>query len=112
VNPVICFFNGAEGDLSVGHKRNQSAVGVIAPFRTFEKAQELGARVVDAVIAKLTQVSDQEPVLRVGEVFVAIALEIRRRSSFPITMFFGLANNYIGYIPRLGDKGEGYEIVA
>ncbi len=204
---VVCFFNGAEGDISVGHKSYLSAVGVIAPFRTFEKAQELGERVADAVIAGLTQVADQAPILGVasglaalplktyapieemkrrreqaterlfelegeagpcptptdvvlqakqdalysrieeyyatqlgtaagtepqfleveltairlgdtavlslpGEVFVAIGLEIRRRSSFPITMFFGLANDYIGYISSLGDKGEGYEIVA
>jgi neutral ceramidase len=47
-----------------------------------------------------------------GEVFVAIALEIRARSRFPATMFFGLANDYIGYIPSETDAGEGYEIVA
>ena len=40
----VLFFNGAEGDLSIGHKSNLSAVGVVDSFRTFDKARELGRR--------------------------------------------------------------------
>ncbi len=200
---IVAFFNGAEGDISVGHKSNLSAVGVIAPFRTFNKARELGERVADAVITALPELTEQPALLRVasgfaplplkiydeadrmesrrkqaldrvrdlesasgthpdrtealieakqealysrieeyyatlldahsqsldvelvairlgntaiislpGEVFVAIALDIRRRSSVPITIFLGLANDYVGYIPSRNDSGEGYEIVA
>jgi hypothetical protein len=48
-----------------------------------------------------------------GEVFVAIALEIRRRSPFPRTMFFGLTNDYVGYIPTAdANASAGYEVVA
>jgi len=48
-----------------------------------------------------------------GEVFVAIALEIRRHSPFARTMFFGLANDYIGYLPTADANADaGYEVVA
>ena len=45
----VMYFNGAEGDLSVGHKSDLSAVGIIAPNRTFERAKELGNRLADCV---------------------------------------------------------------
>jgi hypothetical protein len=185
-----------------------SAVGVIAPFRTFQKAEELGTRLAESVLAGLPSLEYEEPDLDVarstvhlplksyaplpemrerreqaaalvgqlakpgespadssmellrarqqslyrrieeyyaelsarasgpdpktlaaemtairigntaivslpGEVFVAIALEIRRRSPFPRTMFLGLANGYIGYLPTAdADAEAGYEVVA
>jgi neutral ceramidase len=48
-----------------------------------------------------------------GEVFVTIALNIRRDSPLPRTMFFGLANDYIGYVPTAdANVNAGYEVVA
>lgn len=47
------YFNGAEGDISVGHSSELSAIGVIAPGRTFERAAELGRRLADAVLPAL-----------------------------------------------------------
>jgi hypothetical protein len=48
-----------------------------------------------------------------GEVFVEIALVIRRRSPFARTMFFGLTNDYIGYVPTAdANANAGYEVVA
>jgi neutral ceramidase len=199
----VLFFNGAEGDISVGHKSDLSAVGVIADFRTFQKAAELGARlgriVAEALrslppedvrlkvatqdiplplkiypsleimtrrrkqaLATIRDLNDQELTPRVlearrdglfsrieeyyallyndaeehepktltaevnvvqigntaivtfpGEVFVAIALNIRRESPFARTMFFGLANDYIGYVPTAeANANAGYEVVA
>lgn len=202
-NCEILFFNGAEGDISVGHRSDLSAVGVIAPFRTFEKAEELGERLANAVIAGVNDVYDEETRLGVrrrvvnlplkryaplaemrarreraasllrareeqgeprtllaarqeylfsrieeyyaalyetaggedpkqlpveitavrigntalltfpGEVFVEIALEIRRRSPFDRTFFIGLANDYAGYLPTAtADEAAGYEVTA
>ncbi|HMJ63540.1 MAG TPA: neutral/alkaline non-lysosomal ceramidase N-terminal domain-containing protein [Bryobacteraceae bacterium] len=199
----VLFFNGAEGDISVGHKSDLSAVGVIADFRTFEKAEELGNRLGRIVaeslaslepedvrlklatedvplplktyppmdvmthrreraLANIRDLNEQELTPRVlearrdglfsrieeyyalhykdaeghepktlaaevnvvqiggtaivtfpGEVFVAIALEIRRHSPFARTMFFGLANDYIGYVPTAdANANAGYEVVA
>lgn len=50
---VALFFNGAQGDISVGHSSDLSAIGVIAPDRTFEKADEFGQRLAQAVIESL-----------------------------------------------------------
>ena len=186
------FFQGAEGDLSMGHRSDLSAVGVIAPSRTFEKAEELGTRLGRAVVDNLAVLEDEVRPLRTaaraielptktysplpemarrreqaaagaavaatgqplllakqrhlysrieeyyaglptgltaeftavrlgntallsvpGEPFVAIALEIRRRSPFSKTFIVGLANGYIGYLPTSDATADaGYEVVA
>jgi hypothetical protein len=198
----VMYFNGAEGDLSVGHKSDLSAVGIIAPNRTFERAQELGNRLADSVYDGMPGLTNEEPHLAVeattarlplktyapladmrarreqagadmreaekagasernvilarqrslfsrieeyyavlsehlpapklldaeltalrigetvvltfpGEVFVGIALDIRQRSPFVKTMFAGLANDYLGYIPtREANASLGYEVIA
>ena len=61
----ILYFNGAEGDISIGHKSDLSAVGVIAPFRTFEKAEELGVRLAEAVSDSLPMLENEPPVLKI-----------------------------------------------
>ena len=199
----VLFFNGAEGDISVGHKSDLSAVGVVADFRTFAKAEELGLRLGRIVaeslgslepediqlnvlkeniplplktypsmdimtrrreqaLAKIRDLNDRDLTPHVlearrdglfsrieeyyallykdatgrepktlaaevnivqiggsaivtfpGEMFVAIALNIRRASPFPRTMFFGLTNDYIGYVPTAdANANAGYEVVA
>jgi len=201
----VLFFNGAEGDLSIGHKSNLSAIGIIDSFRTFDKARELGRQLGRFVLNGLTKLSVQESSVTVrtkrirlplkhyeplermtkrrdesmeqlrrlesqgksaneemlqarqavlfdsieeyyarlydeapgndpktlevemtairigqtafitfpGEAFVDIALDIRKRSGFPATLFLGLSNDYIGYIPKAGaNASEGYEVVA
>jgi hypothetical protein len=46
-------------------------------------------------------------------VFVRIALKIRSDSPFAKTMFLGLTNNYIGYVPdEDAAASQGYEVVA
>ncbi|MCX6623167.1 MAG: hypothetical protein NTY38_19300 [Acidobacteria bacterium] len=182
------FFQGAEGDLSMGHRSDLSAVGVIAPSRTFEKAEELGTRLGRAVVENLATLEPEPARLEVhtstvelptktyaplpemvrrreaaaaaltgeasleakqrhlysrieeyyaglptclmaeltavrlgntallsipGELFVAIALDIRRQSPFANTLFAGLANGYIGYIPTAdATSAAGYEVTA
>jgi hypothetical protein len=58
-------------------------------------------------------VGDTAIVSAPGEVFVEIGLAIRDNSPFPRTLIFGLANDYIGYVPTVGQSSEwGYEVVA
>jgi len=48
-----------------------------------------------------------------GEVFVAIGLAIREKSPVARTMFLGLANDYVGYIPTAdANASAGYEVIA
>ena len=194
------YFNGAEGDLSIGHKSDLSAVGVIDSFRTFETARRLGEGLAEAVLAgmksltveaaqlvvrtaypqltlkryaalaEMTRTKEQalaelvdgdmsaqmiakrqralfarideyyaslyetstetEPkhlgvecvavrlgqtaiVTLPGEFFVRIALAIRENSPFLRTLFIGLANDYIGYVPdEQATASCSYEVVA
>jgi neutral ceramidase len=194
------YFNGAEGDLSIGHKSDLSAVGIIDSFRTFETAQRLGDLLADAVLAGMDQLTAERPELSLrtlsvslplksydalpamtaarehalrevnieqtgtemlvarqrylfarieeyyaklyeestapepkhldvevsairlgetvlltlpGEVFVRIALNIREASPFPNTLFLGLTNDYIGYVPdEYATASSGYEVIA
>ncbi|MES2221086.1 MAG: neutral/alkaline non-lysosomal ceramidase N-terminal domain-containing protein [Acidobacteriota bacterium] len=50
-NTFALFFNGAEGDISIGHSARLSAIGAQTPGRTFEHASELGERLAVAVLA-------------------------------------------------------------
>jgi neutral ceramidase len=50
------FCNGTEGDISVGHSSELSAIGVIAPGRTFERAAELGGQMADTVLAAIEEI--------------------------------------------------------
>ena len=54
------YTNGAEGDISMGHSSELSAIGVIAPGRTFERATELGCRLGDAVLAALDGIETRD----------------------------------------------------
>lgn len=199
-NVACMYFNGAEGDLSIGHKSDLSAVGIIDSFRTFETAKRLGETLANAVLEALPEAKPQPALLRVvagdaelplkqyraleemtaarvaakaamdavteghegllrkqrslfarieeyyadlyeheprpdltklpaemavvqigdaaivtlpGEVFVRIALAIRSRSPFAQTIFAGLTNDYIGYVPDASAKPDaGYEVIA
>ncbi len=194
------YFNGAEGDLSIGHKSDLSAVGIVDSFRTFATAQRLGEKLADAVLAGLPSLTTEPAIVSVltqhvplplksygtlvemkrtredalaqlvaddlspqmlakrqrslfarieeyyailyeessqpepkhlpvefnaiqlgntvlftlpGEVFVSIALAIRAASPFPKTLFLGLTNDYIGYVPdHHATAASGYEVVA
>jgi neutral ceramidase len=69
------FFNGAEGDLSIGHKSDLSAVGIIDSFRTFETAERLGEKLADSVIDGLSLLAYEEPVIDIASNFVALPLK-------------------------------------
>ncbi|MBA2257876.1 MAG: hypothetical protein H0W18_03190 [Acidobacteria bacterium] len=47
------FVNGAQGNISTGHSSELSAIGIITPGRTFERAEELGHRLAEVVLAAL-----------------------------------------------------------
>lgn len=58
------FVNGTQGNISMGHSSELSAIGVITPGRTFERATELGHRLADATLAALPDIdTDDAPAL-------------------------------------------------
>jgi hypothetical protein len=50
------FVNGTQGNISMGHSSELSAIGVITPGRTFERANELGHLLADATLAELPSI--------------------------------------------------------
>jgi hypothetical protein len=53
---LAMFFNGTQGNISMGHSSELSAIGVITPGRTFERAAEIGHLLADAALAELPAV--------------------------------------------------------
>jgi hypothetical protein len=54
------FVNGTQGDISVGHSSEMSAIGVIAPGRTFERAAELGKKLGDVALKTIESTSTSD----------------------------------------------------
>ena len=50
------FVNGTQGNISMGHSSELSAIGIITPGRTFEHAAELGEKLGRAAIAVLERI--------------------------------------------------------
>jgi neutral ceramidase len=70
------YVNGAQGDISVGHSSELSAIGVITPGRTFARATELGRQLGDAVLSALPTVATREDApLRFGTFVANFALK-------------------------------------
>lgn len=51
------FVNGTQGNISMGHSSELSAIGVITPGRTFERAAELGHLLAEATLFALPGIS-------------------------------------------------------
>ena len=61
-NGFAMFVNGTQGNISMGHSSELSAIGVITPGRTFEHAAELGHKLADATVGALSQIrTDARP---------------------------------------------------
>jgi neutral ceramidase len=54
---LAMFINGTEGNISVGHSSELSAIGIITPGRTFERAEALGAALGRATLDALPHVT-------------------------------------------------------
>jgi hypothetical protein len=54
------FVNGTQGNISMGHSSELSAIGIITPGRTFEKAAELGYKLADATLEALSGIQTKE----------------------------------------------------
>lgn len=74
-NVIAMYVNGTEGDLSIGHKSNLSAVGVIASYRTFAKAKEIGERLAACVIESLDSLQPEFPELTTRHQVVQLPLK-------------------------------------
>jgi neutral ceramidase len=54
------FVNGTQGNISMGHSSELSAIGVITPGRTFEHAEELGSKLGQATLDALANIETKD----------------------------------------------------
>lgn len=54
------FVNGTQGNISMGHSSELSAIGVITPGRTFERAAELGHLLAEATLEALPDIATSD----------------------------------------------------
>jgi hypothetical protein len=78
------FVNGTQGNISMGHSSELSAIGVITPGRTFERAAELGHLLADATLAELPAVptDDSRPI---GSISMPVELPLKKFPSIEET---------------------------
>ena len=70
------FVNGTQGNISMGHSSELSAIGVITPGRTFERAAELGQLLADATIKQLDSIAvDDRPTIEAITLSVSLPLK-------------------------------------
>jgi len=74
---LAMFVNGTEGDISMGHSSELSAIGVIAPGRTFERARELGELLASAASKVLPDVK-AEAMATMGAVRMSVTLPLKK----------------------------------
>lgn len=71
------FVNGAQGNVSVGHSSELSAIGVITPGRTFERAEQLGHRLADVVLEALPAIPAADDLqLRAESVVIQLPFKV------------------------------------
>jgi hypothetical protein len=70
------FVNGTQGNISMGHSSELSAIGVITPGRTFARAAELGHLLASATLTVLPELTvDDRPTLKATSAPVALPLK-------------------------------------
>jgi len=74
---LAMFINGTQGNIGPGHSSELSAIGVIAPGRTFERAAELGNRLGDTVLSALNKVT-AHGTLELGAVRAPVKLRLKK----------------------------------
>lgn len=70
------FVNGTQGNISMGHSSELSAIGVVTPGRTFARAAELGQLLADATLKTLATINvDDHPVLAATSIQITLPLK-------------------------------------
>lgn len=78
------FVNGTQGNISMGHSSELSAIGIITPGRTFERAAELGHTLADATLEALPKIK-VESALDLGSISQRVLLPLKSYPSLEET---------------------------
>lgn len=78
------FVNGTQGNISMGHSSELSAIGVVTPGRTFERAAELGHLLAAATLQALDSIETSDEAT-LGAASIAIDLPLKKYPPFAET---------------------------
>ncbi len=78
------FVNGTQGNISMGHSSELSAIGVVTPGRTFERAAELGHLLAASTLEALDSIETSEEA-RLGTATLPIDLPLKKYPSLAQT---------------------------
>ena len=106
-NGFAMFVNGTQGNISMGHSSELSAIGVITPGRTFERAAELGELLADATIKQLNSIDvDDSPTIEAITLSVSLPLKEYPSASETIKLLQEAENNLAALVSNNGDNTD------
>ncbi len=97
------FVNGTQGNISMGHSSELSAIGIITPGRTFEHAEELGHKLADAALEVLPSIKTSEN-LEISSVSIPFPIPLKKYPSQAETA--GTLKKANEYLQSLDGNGE------
>lgn len=98
------FVNGTQGNISMGHSSELSAIGIITPGRTFEHAEELGHKLAAAAIEALPFIETSENAA-VSAVTIPFSLPLKKYP--PTTETAQALQKAKEYLQSLDGNGDG-----
>ena len=104
-NGFAMFVNGTQGNISMGHSSELSAIGVITPGRTFERAAELGQLLADATIKQLDSIAvDDRPTIEAITLSASLPLKEYPSESETIRSLQDAEKNLASLVSNNGDN--------
>lgn len=99
------FVNGTQGNISMGHSSELSAIGVITPGRTFEHAEELGYKLAESALEVLPSIETSDNVTISAE---TIPFPLPLKKYPPLAEMAQSLQKAESYLQSLNGDGDGH----
>ncbi len=101
------FVNGTQGNISMGHSSELSAIGIITPGRTFTRAAELGQLLAGATLKVLASIDvDDDPLLAVSTNEITLPLKNYPNASETLETLRAAEHKLSSLMSSNGDNNE------
>ncbi len=101
------FVNGTQGNISMGHSSELSAIGIITPGRTFKRAAELGRLLADATIKQLNSITvDDNPTIEAANLSASLPLKKYPSASETSRLLQEAEKNLASLVASNGDNTD------
>lgn len=101
------FVNGTQGNISMGHSSELSAIGIITPGRTFTRAAELGHLLAEATQTSLESIEVHDrPIIRTAAVSVGLPLKKYPSAAAALKLLQEAEANLAELVSSNGDNAD------